>query len=222
MRQANNSEGFEARMNVLVTKANGSHPLPIKVAVIGQFLENKQRLLIRGISPDAVRKVFFATERNRDNKFTLLEYVNESVIDQAERDPFAKIFNTGMVPWDMFSPWWDWGRQELQGSKKINGHDCTLIHSWTDEKSSVIREVESCVDIRAKLSLWTSIFGGDHELLRTYEVIQWVHKGNGKEMMAKKLRITDVDKTITELEVYAGDEEFYISEKIFSMFDVIH
>src|ERR1035437_869848 len=76
MLQAKYSDGFEARMNVFVTKPNGAHPLPFRLALIGQFAADKQRLVIRGISPELVRDRMYAAEQQRDGPLRAVESRN--------------------------------------------------------------------------------------------------------------------------------------------------
>src|ERR1035437_7768382 len=155
MKQAKYSDGFEARLNVLITKANGAHPAPFKLAVIGQIAANKQRLVIRGISPDSVRNRAYAAEADRGGSIRAVE--SRSMAER-EYDPFAKMFDSGLVVWDMLSPWWNWPNQSLQGTEKIHGRECAKIRSQTNDKNNLIQEVESCVDQQAKLALRTSFF----------------------------------------------------------------
>jgi hypothetical protein len=219
MKQAKYSEGFEARLNVLVTKANGAHLAPFKLAVIGQFSASRQRLVIRGISPEAVRNHFYAAERDSNARIKAMESLNQSASDYAEFDPYAKLFNSGLVVWDMFGPWWSWPVQSLDGIERINGRDCTKIRSFAEDKNSAVQEVESCVDQPAKLSLRTRMYDGTRVLLRTTVATQFAHKGNAGAMVAKKLNITDASNMLTDIEVYAGDEQYEISAKTFAMLD---
>jgi hypothetical protein len=217
MKQAKYSDGFEARLNVLITKANGAHPAPFKLAVIGQFTANRQRLQIRGISPELVRNHLYAAERSSDGLIRAVEARNKVADDYAGFDPLAKMFNSSLVAWDMFSPWWSWPRQSFEGLEQVNGRECVKIRSLTDDKSSAVREVESCVDQHAKLALRTRLFDSEHSLLRTTTAAQLARKGDGGAMMAKKINITDAANTVTEIEVYAGDEQYQISAETFAM-----
>ena len=219
MKQAKYSEGFEARLNVLVTKTNGAHPAPFKLAVIGQFSANRQRLVIRGISPEAVRNHFYAAERDSTAKIKAMESLSQSANDYVELDPYAKMFNSGLAAWDMLGPWWSWPAQTLEGTERINGRECTKIRSIAEDKNSVVQEVESCVDQQAKLSLKTRMYDGAHVLLRTTVAAQFAHKGNSGAMIAKKLNITDASNMLTNIEVYAGDEQYEVSAETFAMLD---
>jgi len=218
MQQAKYSEGFEARLNVLITKANGSHPLPFKLAVIGQFNATKQRLVIRGVSPEVVRNHFYAAENSSDGRVKAVESRGQAS-GYDEIDPNARMYNSGLVAWDMLGLWWGWQRQEMEGGGQINGRECVKIRSVADDKNSVVQEVESCVDPLAKLSLRTRMFDHSHALLRTTSVAHLAHKGEGGGMMAKKLSIKEADKTLAEIEVYAGDEQYQISAETFAMLD---
>jgi hypothetical protein len=217
MKQAKYSDGFEARMNVLITKANGAHPLPFKLAVIGQFNAAKQRLVIRGISPEEMRNHLYAAESGSDGRVMSLELLSKAS-GYVEFDPYSRMFNSGLVAWDMLALWWGWQKQTLEGLEQVNGHECVTIRSVADDKNSVVQEVESCVDPQAKLSLRTRMFDNSHALLRTTSVAHFARKGGGG-MMAKKLSVRDVGKTLTEIEVYAGDEQYQISAETFAMLD---
>lgn len=215
MRLARHTDGFEARMNINRAKPDGSLNIPVKVALIGQFAEHRQRLLIRGISPDSVHNRHIAAERQGDHRIRAIEY-HTGDTNRAETDIQAGLFNTGLVIWDMFSPWWNWSKQEITGSDQIAGRPCSLIRSQTD--TGKIREVISCVDREAMLSLRTQLFDRSHTLLRTLTVQQLMHKESGA-MAAKKLSITEADKTITKIEIYSGDEHYLITPETFARLD---
>lgn len=219
MRQAMHSEGFEARLSVFMTKANGAHPPPFKLAVVGQFVADKQRLLIRGVSPESVHDRFIAAERGSDGRLRVLEYRGQTASEHVESDPLSKIFDSGLVVWDMFCPWWGWPKQSLEGIERINGRECTKIRSVSDDKSIAVREVESCVDQQAKISLRTRLFDSKHALIRATSVERLVRKRIGGGMAAKKLTIKEASGVLTEIEVYAGDEQYEISDDTFSALD---
>lgn len=213
MKQAKYSEGFEARLNVLVTMKNGAHPAPLRLAVVGQASADRQRLSIRALSPEAARKRAYVAERGRDGRIRMLEHAAN---EYTEFDPLAKMFGAGVVAWDMFSPWWDWPSQSLQGVERIKDRECEKIRSVTDDKNSVVQEVESCVDRQAKLSLRTRLYDGKHALIRTTSVERVMRKGQSGALGAKVLTITDASQARTDLEVYAGDEEYLVSEETFA------
>ncbi len=213
MRQARFSNGFEARLNVLVTKANGAHPAPFKLAVIGQISADRQRLVIRGISPEPVRNRSYAVERDSDGRIRGVDS------EQAGFDVYARMFDSGLVVWDMLSPWWGWSKQFLEGTEQIDGHDCLKLRSVADDEKSVVREVESCVDQQAKLSLRTRLFDSRHVLLRTTSVEKVMRKREGGARAAKKLVIRDASKMLTHIEVYAGDEQYEIAADTFAALD---
>lgn len=219
MRKAMHSEGFEARLSIFITKANGAHPPPFKLAVVGQFVANKQRLLIRGISPESVHDRFIAAERGSDGLIRALAYRGQATSEPVESDPFSKIFDSGLTAWDMFGLWWSWPKQSLEGIERINGRECARIRSITDDKSIAVREVESCVDQQAKISLRTKLFDSKHALIRATSVEKVVRKRKGGGMAAKKLSITDAGGVLTDVEVYAGDEQYEISADTFSALD---
>jgi hypothetical protein len=212
MRQAKYSDGFEARLNVLVTKADGAHPAPLKLAVIGQLAAERQRLLIRGIAPATVRNHAIAAERSGNGRIRAVE--SRAANEYAAFDPQSRMFDTGLVVWDMFSPWWGWPRQSLEGIERIKGRECEKIRSVTDDKNSLVREVESCVDRQAKLSLITRLFDSRHTLLRTLSVEQVLRKG--AVLTAKGLAVAEAGKARTDIEVYAGDEEYQVSAETFA------
>lgn len=217
MRKARLSEGFEARLNVFVTKANGAHPAPLKLAVIGQISADRQRLVIRGISPEAARNRSYAVERGSDGRIRGVE--SRAAGEQNEFDPYVRMFDSGLVAWDMLSPWWGWPKQFLKGMEQIDGRDCLKLRSMTDDEKSPIREVESCVDLQAKLSLKTLLFDSRHVLIRATTVGKVMRKGDAGAMAAKKLTIRDAAKMLTEIEVYAGDEQYEINAGTFAALD---
>jgi hypothetical protein len=218
MRQARYSDGFEARMSLATVQPDGRRFPLFKVAVIGQFSAERGRLLIRGISPDRVRNRFFAAERRADGGIRPITYGEQISSGIAEIDPFTKLFDSELVMWDMFGPWWSWPKQSLGGTEQIAGHDCTIVRSQSDAAASPIREVISCVDKNARLSLRTQLFDGKHTLIRTISVEQTMRKEFGV-MAAKKMLITGADHSVTEVEVYSGDEHYAITADTFSSLD---
>lgn len=211
MQQARYSAGFEARMNVFVRKSDGALLAPFKLAVIGQSAPERQRLLIRGIAPEILRNRIYAVERKRDAAIRVIDSR-----DGAELAPYARIFDSALRAGDMLAPWWDWPKQSLEGREQINGHECLIARSVTNEQSSAVREVESCVDQNAKLALRTRLYDGRHMLLRTLTVDAVMQKGG--MLMAKKLSISE-GKAVTRIEIYAGDQEYEIGAETFSVLD---
>lgn len=218
MRQARLSEGFEARMEVETVAANGRRAMPFKLSVIGQIGKDRQRLRIRGISPDKVRGRYVAAERNADGRIRAIGY-SEPVSGNIEKaDPAARLFDSGLVLWDMFGAWWNWPQQSIEGSDRVDGRACTLVRSRTDDGASPVREVLSCVDSNAKLSLRTQLYDRRHALLRTIAVKQTIRKESGA-LVAKKLAITEADRTVTEIEVYSGDEHYLVNTDTYAPLD---
>jgi hypothetical protein len=215
MKQARHSEGFEARMSVFVTQPDGHRAAPFKVAVIGQVSAERQRLLIRGISPEKVRGHYVAAERTADGRIRAVEYGEGTRAKEA--DPYARLFDSGMTVWDMFGAWWSWPGQETGGSGQANGRACALVRSRS-AAAAPVREVESCVDREAKLALNTQLFDRRRKLLRTLSVERTMRKESGA-LAAKKLLVTEADGTLTEIEVYGGDEQYLVSADTFAALD---
>lgn len=215
MMQARHSEGFEARMSVFVTQPDGRRSAPFKIAVIGQVSADRQRLLIRGISPERVRGRFAAAERTADGRIRALAYEEPSAARKA--DPFARLFDSGMTLWDMFGAWWSWPGQESGGIERIAGRECTLVRSRGGDAGPV-REVATCVDRDARLALKTQLFDRRQRLLRTLAVERTMRKESGA-LGAKKLLITESGGTITEIEVYGGDEQYLVTDDTFAVLD---
>jgi len=218
MKQARLSEGFEARMEVATILPNGHRAMPFKLSVVGQVGKDRQRLRIRGISPDQVRGRFVAAERNANGRIRAIGY-GEPISGNIEKaDPAARLFDSGLVLWDMFGAWWNWPQQSIEGSDKVDGRACTLVRSRTDDGASPVREVHSCVSVEAKLSLRTQLYDRRHTLLRTIAVKQTIRKESGA-LAAKRLTITEADRTVTEIEVYSGDEHYLVEANTFAALD---
>ena len=217
MRQAQYSQGFEARMNVFVTKANGAHPAPLKIAVVGQFSAGRQRLLVRAIAPEVLRETSFALAKQANSGIKAVKYRSGGEV--AAADSQARLFDTGLVAWDMLSPWWAWAGQSLEGKDRVGERECLKIRSRADKQDSPVREVESCIDAQAGLALRTRLFDGGHKLLRTITVEKVLRKQDGSGSLAKRLNITGPAKLRTDIEVYAGDEEYLVSEETFAVLD---
>ncbi|MBK9160557.1 MAG: hypothetical protein IPM27_03150 [Nitrosomonadales bacterium] len=217
MRQARLSDGFEVRMSVQVTGADKRLRPPFKIAVIGQTGSEWQRLLMRGISPNGIRNHFFAADNRSDGTFDAIEY-DEHASGSTEYDPQAGLFDSGMVLWDMFAPWWNWTEQTIVGTDRTSGRQCELIRSRHANSISPVSEVVSCVDRKERLSVRTQLFDARHRLLRTITVERSVRKESGM-LAAKKLSVIEADGRMTELEVYAGDEHYRITPATFARLD---
>jgi hypothetical protein len=218
MRQAKLSDGFEARMNIVTVDPGGRRGQTIKVAVIGQFGTDRQRLMIRGISPNSVRNRFLVAERIADGPIRAIEYRERVTDGVAETDPQKNQFDAGLVMWDMFSPWWSWPKQTLGGTERMAGRDCRIVRSRDETGISPVREVVSCVDKGAGLSLRTQLFDSRRTLLRTISVERTIRRESGL-LAAKKLTVAAADNTVTEIEVYGGDEHYAISAETFAPLD---
>lgn len=209
------SDGFEARMSIAVVRFDGARAHPVKFAVIGRFTEKNQRLLIRGISPEAVRERYVAAERTEDGAIRAIGYRSADT-NATPADPYASLFDSTLTVWDMFAPWYGWSRQQIVGTEKVAGRACTLLRSQTDHGK--IREAISCVDPDAGLSLRTQLFDRNHALLRTLTVQRLMRKDSGA-MAASKLTVAESDHTTTEVDVYGGDEHYPVSPDIFARLD---
>lgn len=218
MKQARLSDGFEARMEVATVAANGRRAMPFKLSVVGQVGKDRQRLRIRGISPDKVRGRYVAAERNTDGRIRTIGYGEPVSGSIEEADPAARLFDSGLVLWDMFGAWWNWPQQSVEGTDRIDGRACTLVRSRTDDGASPVREVVSCVNVEAKLALRTQLYDRRHALLRTIAVKQTMRKESGA-LAAKKLTVTEADRTVTEVEVYSGDEHYLVDADTFAALD---
>lgn len=211
------SDGFEARMTISVTKSGGAHAGPIKVAVIGQLGTGRQRLLVKGISPDSVHDRFVAVERKPDGTTRAIQYDGASE-NVSEVDPFANLFETGVVVWDLLSPWWQWPLQRIVGTDHRDGRNCTVVRSKHADAISPIVEVVSCVEPGTGLALRTQLFDARGTLVRTKELGQIVHTASGS-VVAKTLSIKGRDGSVTEIDVYGGDEQYSIRADTFARLD---
>lgn len=208
MRESRQSEGFEIRMQVVSVAPDGQRSTPIKLAVIGEVGTSGQRLLLRGISPDAVRGRRMAVERSADGRVRAAD-------PDGPANPYAPVFDTGLVAWDMLMPWWEWPRQSLGGTERIGGRECRIVRSRNDAEDAAIREVVSCVDADNGLSLRTQFFDARHGLVRSIAVLATIARESGR-LAAKKLAVTS-GNGVTEAEVYSGDEHYRIPAGTFSL-----
>ena len=218
VRQARVSEGFEVRLSLTVIDADGHRAAPIKLAVVGQFGVDRARLVVRGISPDAVRDRFVAAERDAGGRVRALQYVTPLADGVAEADPLARLFGSDLVVWDMLSPWWDWPQQSAAGTGAVAGRDCTVVRSQANAPAAQVREVVSCVDAALGLALKTELLDARRAPVRTTAVEQVLRNVSGVAFV-KRMTITSADKSATEVEVYAGDENYAIAADTFAALD---
>ena len=215
MQQARYSDGFQARMNIAVIQADGARSMPFRIAVIGQYSEHRQRLLIRVIAAGLPRVV--AAERDREGNIRAFEY-RAPDSEATPVDPYARLFGSGLTVWDLFGGWWSWPTQERAGTDSVAGRECVLLRS--QNATSKIRTVQSCVDQEAKLSLRTQMYQHGRTLLRSVVVERMLRKESGA-MAAKNLYILEADRTLTELDVYSGDEHYSIEPDTFARLDAL-
>lgn len=206
MREARLTPGFEARLQAVDVAPDGQRSEPIKLSIVGQVDAARRRLRVRGISPETIR-----------GDMRLAEYragCVRAVDRNGTADPYAPLFGTGLVVWDMLAPWWDWPQQSLAGKDRVAGRACVLVRSRSDARDAPIGEVRSCVDADEGLSLRTQFFDGQGALLRSITVATTMRKESGR-LAAKKVTIAAGNK-ITEAEAYSGDEHYEVAADAFA------
>lgn len=210
MRAALHAEGFEARIQAVAVAPDGGRAAPVKFAVVGQSDAARQRLLLRGIAPEAAHARRLVVERGADGCV-------RAVAPEGAADPHAPLFDTQLVAWDMLAPWWDWPRQTLAGNDQVAGRACALVRSRTDAANAQIREVLSCVDRAAGLALRTQLFDSRRVLVRSIVVAAMLRKESGL-LAAKKFTVA-AGGALTEAEVYSGDEHYAVPADAFAPLD---
>lgn len=205
-------------MTVVVTDAQGVAAPPLRLAVIGQFAAERDRLLVRVLSTDASQRQTLAAERNADGRIRAIAYGERAGDGNRQVDPQAGLFHSGLVLWDMLTPWWSWPRQQPGRAQDADGHACTLVRSRPAAGADGIGEVDSCLDAAASLALKTEIFDSRHALLRAITVDKSLRKGAGG-LFAKRMTIRSADGSVTVVEVYGGDEHYGIGQDTFAALD---
>jgi len=206
MREARLSPGFEARVEVTGVGPDGLRSAPVKLSIVGQSDAARRRLLLRGIAPESIR-----------GELRLAEYRGgciNAVDGKGTSDPFAPVFGTGLVAWDMLAPWWEWPSQSLAGSDRVAGRECTLVRSRNYDRDAPIHEVLSCIDANAGLSLRTQLLDGKGTLVRSVSVVTTMRKESGL-LAAKKVSIAAAGR-ISEAETYSGDEHYDVPADAFA------
>lgn len=220
MKQARQSNGFEVRMNVYVIAPDGKRAMPMKISVIGQSDATRQRLLVRGIAPEAIRDRYVVVERNATDSVKAFGYTAQSTSHPRSVDAVARLFESGVRVWDLLMPWWDWSQQTVVAEKAPTGHECVWVHSRQGRQSEAgVESVESCVDSKNSMTWHTRLRGAKGQVLREISVISAMRKSVGSGLAAKKLTIAEANKTVTEIEVYAGDEAYQITPETFAILE---
>ncbi len=219
MKAARVSEGFEVRMNVSSATPGGGAGVPFKLAVVGRFGADRQAVLVRGIAPERIRDHAVVTELAGDRGLRALAYGPGSDDASLPADPFARLFGSDLVAWDLLAPWWDWPAQEIVGAESRGGHDCVVVRSRpAPADRSVVREVRSCVDQRAGIALNTQLFDGRGHLLRSIAVTRLMRTQAGT-WAAKVAAIRGADDRMTQVEIYGGDERYQVRPETFGRLD---
>ncbi|WP_295388964.1 hypothetical protein [uncultured Thiodictyon sp.] len=205
-------------MNITLVAPTGQRALPIKISIVGQIAAARERLVIRGIAPERIRNRFIAAERSGDGPIRAVTYRESAAAAPAPADSFIPIFDSNLVVWDLFAPWWSWPEPHLGGSARVGEDDCVNVRLHTESAASPIREVVSCVDPNRHLSLRTQLFDGRHSPVRTILVEEAMRQASGR-VAARKFSITGADQAVTEIEVYSGDEDYRVSSGTFAALD---
>lgn len=208
------SNGFSARMNVAVIEANGKRQEPFKLSIIGQLNSEHRRLLLRGVSPAGIQHKRIVAEI-KNGKIVAATYAEAPETPIADFAEDQDIFDSGLRLWDMFAPWWDWREQKVIGTADIRGVSCIRVRSAENAVAAHARSVVSCIDTSRKISLRTEIWGPDNKLMRTIEVLSTQRRNSGT-IVAKKVQLKNYSGRITESEVYSGDENYEVSDVMFS------
>ncbi len=216
MRQARLSDGFEARMDVLVTLPDGAHPAPLKLSVIGQMTRERQRVLVRGIAPASVKDRYIVAERVTGGSVRAWRY--DAKLKPQAVSPMEGIFGSSLAVWDFFTPWWGWHKQEMLGAGKVRGHDCDKIRSQADQPADKVQYVESCIDSKTGVAFETRQYDARHVLQRESSVVALIRKESGGQA-AKKSRVKDGSGKVSAIDVYAGDEEYQVTAETFAVLD---
>jgi negative regulator of sigma E activity len=206
MREVRLTPGFEARLQAVDVAPDGQRSEPVKLSIVGQVDATRRRLLVRGIAPESIRGDSRVAEYSAG--------CTRAVDRNGMADPYAPMFGTGLVAWDMLAPWWDWPNQILAGKDRVAGRGCVVVRSRNDARDAPIGEVQSCIDADAGLSLRTQFFDGQGALVRGITVVTAMRKESGL-LAAKKVTIAAGNK-ITEAEAYSGDEHYEVPADAFA------
>jgi hypothetical protein len=208
MRAARESDGFEMRVTL---QRSGD---AVKIALIGQFRDGRERLLVRGIAPANIRGHSIVSERFGD-RVESTSFEHDSTPGASQADPLAGIFGSALIVWDLMTPWWDWPVQIDEGPRTISGHACTQVRSRPDRReASAVAEAISCVDALNGLAWKTTLLDSHHHVLRSIEVTRVIRTQAGRST-ARSGSITDADGAVTLVEVYGGDEHYEIRPDTF-------
>ncbi|MBI5920161.1 MAG: hypothetical protein HY847_00780 [Betaproteobacteria bacterium] len=218
VQQARYSDGFEVRLAITTVDAQKVRSPPIKIAVIGQASAERQRFLVRGISPEAVRNHYLVTAKNAAGPINAFEYGPDDEGHPISVDPFAGLFKTDFVIWDLFGTWWDWPRQTAEGLGEVNGRRCLWVRSRPAALLQ-IKEVVSCVDKEFALALSTKVYDSQNRLRRTIRVEKLIRKNSNAGLMAKKITIADERGAYSEIDVYGGDEQYQVESETFGVLE---
>ena len=212
------SPGFMTHMLVTNIDQTGQPSRPIKLAFIGQFGLKEQRLIVKTIASGTHNMRSFYAKRGDDGTILAVETSTVNHAPLVEIDPYRKLLDTNLTLWDLFGEWWVWSKQ-IQGKTEILlGRSCSVVRSVSDSEQSPIHEVVSCVDPLAHIALRTQFFDHQRTLIRTIYVEQIGRTEDGR-VIARKISITNSDRSVTSVELYSGDEHYPVTNDTFSEFN---
>lgn len=205
LREARLSPGFELRLRVVDAAAGATAGNGLKLSLVGRFEPDRRSLAIRGIAPETVNGQIMVIDHAAG--------CTRAADRSGSVDPFAELHGSGLAAWDLVAPWLDWQQQSLGGGDRVAGRECTVLRSRNDD--GPIREVRSCVDTEAGLTLRTRLFDAQGRLLRSIQVLATTRKESGA-LAARRIAITRGDRH-TELEAYSGDEHYEVPADAFAL-----
>lgn len=218
VRAQRSSEGFEARLQVVTTDSAGRRGAPMRLAVIGQFETNRLRLLFRAIAPGELRDRTIVAELTPDGRIVATERSTAEPSEAKTADPYAALFGSGLVVWDLLAPWWYWPGQFLEGTGTFFGQKCEIVRSRLRAAPTPISEAVSCVRRDALLSLSTRLVDGRGEVVRTILLTQTARRESGA-LTPRRFTVAASNGSVTQVEIYSADEHHPIDATTFAMLD---
>ncbi len=201
------------RLRAVVSREGETPQASLKITLLGQREEGRQRLMVQAVAPDAVR-----------GQAVLMEIGAGGVLRTTGRDakggrgmrpanPFDPVFGSDLVPWDFLSLWWRWPHQDKVRAETVMDYECEVIES-SGSGGPVVR-VRSWVAAALRIPLRVEFYAADGTRLRTMRVLRLARRTNGGTA-ARVVSLEAAGKPASRFEVYNGEEGLVLGPAAFS------
>jgi hypothetical protein len=205
------TQGF--RLRATVTREGESTAQPLRILMAGEQDEERHRLLIRALGPEAWRNQALLVETRRASPLRAYRFGSNGAPAQAA-DAHAPLFDSPLVAWNLMGEWWRWPRQAKIRDDTMLGWDCVLIESRGG--SGPVARVRSWIAPELNLPLRIEFYAADGAMMGAIRVDNIFRRADGTSA-ARSMTLTSADNAASRFEVYSGEEGVTLAPGTFSL-----